>query len=78
MTHKNYRCCLTDRENRTLKTERVDAADDASALLQVERLLERSPHGSAELWDGQRLVGKWAAAARAGMNGQSFAAAPAA
>jgi hypothetical protein len=75
MTYKRYRCCFTNGSDRVLRTEPIDGVDDASAVLQVERLLAASPHSSAQLWDGQRLVGRWAAAAHQNLERDHAAAA---
>jgi hypothetical protein len=77
MTYKKYRCCFTDGNDQVLRTEAIEGVDDASAVLQVEQLLAKSPHHSAELWDGQRLVGRWAAATRARRNRPDLASSPA-
>jgi len=78
MTIKNYRCCFTDGNDRVLRSEPINGTDDASAVLQVERLLATTSYDSVELWDGHRLVSKWATVARrSGVGGSGLSAAPA-
>lgn len=60
MTNKNYRCYFTDAGDRIRTYEQIDCADDAAAALKVDELLAASQFSSAELWEGKRLVGKWA------------------
>ena len=60
MTNKNYRCYFTDAGDRIRSYEQIDCADDSTAALKVDELLAASKFSSAELWEGKRLVGKWA------------------
>ena len=60
MTNKNYRCYFTDAGDRIRTYEQIDGVDDAAAALKVDELLAGSQFNSAELWEGKRLVGKWA------------------
>lgn len=60
MSSTYYRCYFTDDSDRIKSVEEIDCEDDASAVLKAERLLAESTHKSAELWNGKRLVGKWA------------------
>lgn len=60
MTDKNYRCYFTDAGDRIRTYEQITCADDSAAALKVDELLAASDHSSAELWEGKRLVGKWA------------------
>lgn len=59
MPDKNYRCYFTDAGDRIRSYEQITSSDDASAVLKAEELLAGSQYGSAELWQGKRLVGKW-------------------
>ena len=59
MDNKTYRCYFTDGDDRIRIFEQIECADDAAAALKVEHLLGSSRYGSAELWQGKRLVGKW-------------------
>ena len=61
MPDKNYRCYFTDASDRIRSFEQITSSDDASAALRAEALLANSEYGSAELWQGKRLVGKWTA-----------------
>jgi hypothetical protein len=60
MTNKNYRCYFTDAGDRIRSYEQIACADDTTATLKVDELLAGSQFNSAELWEGKRLVGKWA------------------
>lgn len=60
MASNYYRCYFIDGSDRIKSVEELECADDASAALKAERLLEESTYKSAELWSGKRLVGKWA------------------
>jgi hypothetical protein len=59
MPDKNYRCYFTDAGDRIRSYEQITSSDDAAAALKVEELLAGSKYGSAELWQGKRLVGRW-------------------
>lgn len=59
MPDKSYRCYFTDAGDRIRSYEQITCGDDASAVLKAEALLAGSEYGSAELWQGKRLVGKW-------------------
>lgn len=59
MPDKSYRCYFTDAGDRIRSYEQITSRDDASAVLKAEELLAASKYGSAELWQGKRLVGKW-------------------
>jgi hypothetical protein len=48
-----------DAQDRTRALEDLDCADDAAALLEAERLLAASKCQAVELWQQDRLVGKW-------------------
>jgi hypothetical protein len=61
MTNKNYRCYFTDAGDRIRSFEQIVCADDTAAALKVDELLSGSQYSSAELWEGERLVGKWTA-----------------
>jgi len=63
MENKSYRCYFTDGDDRIRTFEQIESADDASAALKVEDLLGSSRYNSAELWQGNRLVGKWTSGA---------------
>ena len=60
MTNKNYRCYFTDAGDRIRSYEQIACAGDTTATLKVDELLAGSQFNSAELWEGKRLVGKWA------------------
>ena len=60
MTNKNYRCYFTDAGDRIQSYEQIASDDDTAATLKVDELLAGSKFSSAELWEGKRLVGKWA------------------
>lgn len=60
MTNRNYRCYFTDAGDRIRTYEQIDCPDDAAAALKVDELLAASQYSAAELWEGKRLVGKWA------------------
>jgi hypothetical protein len=60
VTNKNYRCYFTDSNDRIQATEQIECPDDATAVLKVEELLATSKHKTAELWQGHRMVGRWA------------------
>jgi hypothetical protein len=60
MDSKTYRCYFTDGDDRIRTFEQIECADDAAAALEVELLLGSSRYSSAELWQGKRLVAKWA------------------
>lgn len=70
MTNKNYRCYFTDTGDRIRTYEQIDCADDTTAALKVDELLSASQYSSAELWEGKRLVGKWAVNGHADPNGR--------
>ena len=55
----SYRCYFTDENGRIRSYEQIECPDDAAAVLKVDELLTASPCGTAELWQGKRLVGKW-------------------
>ena len=59
MGNKSYRCYLIDAGHRIRSCEQIECADDAAAALKIEQLLASSSHSSAELWLGERLIGKW-------------------
>jgi hypothetical protein len=59
MSNKNYRCYFTDSGDRIRSFEPIECADDSAATLKVDELLATSRYGSAELWEGKRLVGRW-------------------
>ena len=61
MSHRTYRCYFTDADDRIMSCEEIACMDDSTAALKVDELLARSRHGSAELWQGERLVGRWTA-----------------
>jgi hypothetical protein len=73
MTNKNYRCYFTDAGDRIRTYEQIECADDTVAALKVDELLAVSEYSSAELWEGKRLVGKWAVNGHADPNGKHFA-----
>lgn len=56
---KSYRCYFTDEADRIRSYEQIECVDDGAAALKVDELLATSRYGSAELWEGARLVGKW-------------------
>ena len=56
----SYRCYFTDANDRILAFEQIECADDAAGVLKVHELLATSKYNVAELWQGKRLVGKWA------------------
>ncbi len=56
----SYRCYFTDESDRIRSFEQIECADDAAAVLKVHELLATSKYNVAELWQGERLVGKWA------------------
>lgn len=66
---KNYRCYFTDAGDRIRSYEQITSSDDAAAALKVEELLAGSQYGSAELWQGKRLVGRWTTNGWDGVNG---------
>ena len=70
MTNKNYRSYFTDAGDRIRTYEQIDCANDTAAALKVDELLSASQYSSAELWEGKRLVGKWAVNGRADPNGR--------
>jgi hypothetical protein len=70
MTNKNYRCYFTDAGDSIRAYEQIDCADDTTAALKVDELLAASQYSSAELWEGKRLVGKWAVNGHAGPSGK--------
>ena len=69
--NKSYRCYFTDSNDRIQSYQQIDCPDDAAAALRVEELLAASRHGTAELWQGSRLVGKWSASPEDGPTRQS-------
>jgi hypothetical protein len=73
MTNKNYRCYFTDASDRIRTYEHIDCADDSAAALKVDELLSGSQYNSAELWEGKRLVGKWAVNGHANPSEKRFA-----
>ena len=56
----SYRCYFTDESDRIQSCEQIECVDDAAAVLKVHELLATSKYNVAELWQGKRLVGKWA------------------
>lgn len=64
--NRHYRCYFTDANDKIQIVEQIMSDDDVSAALQVDRLLVTSKHESAELWQSNRLVGKWANAKKLG------------
>jgi hypothetical protein len=50
-----YRCCLLD-VDRTVAVEIVEAEDDASALLEADKILAASSCTIVEVWQGDREV----------------------
>jgi hypothetical protein len=48
-----------DVNDRIQSYEQIECPDDAAAVLKVDELLAASRYGTAELWQGKRLVGKW-------------------
>ena len=50
-----YRCHLLDKD-RVAATMTIEADKDAAAVLQAEKILERTSCPSAELWDRDRQV----------------------
>jgi len=58
-----YRCHLTDADDQIRAVENLDCVDDAAALLEAERLLAASRYQAVELWQQDRLIGKWGATA---------------
>ena len=56
----SYRCYFMDQSDRIRSFEQIECADDAAAVLKVHELLATSNYNIAELWQGKRLVGKWA------------------
>jgi hypothetical protein len=70
MINKNYRCYFTDAGDRIRTYEQIECADDTMAALKVDELLSISQYTSAELWEGKRLVGKWAVNGHADPNGK--------
>jgi hypothetical protein len=59
MTNKSYRCCFTDAGDRIRSYEQIECASDTEAALKVDELLASSQDNAAELWQGERLVGRW-------------------
>ena len=59
MTSKNYRCYFTDAADRIRSFEQIACASDTEAALKVDELLAASQDNAAELWHGERLVGRW-------------------
>jgi hypothetical protein len=59
MTSKTYRCCFTDAGDHIRSYEQIECANDTEAALKVDELLASSQDSSAELWQGERLVGRW-------------------
>ncbi len=53
---KGYRCYFLDGTGHIARREELIAADDASAVEQVQGLLRTSPYPAAELWDLGRMV----------------------
>lgn len=72
MANKIYRCYFTDAADRIRTFEEIDCADDAAAALKVDELLAASQYNAAELWEGKRLVGKWAVNSPADPTGRRF------
>jgi hypothetical protein len=64
--NRQYRCYFTDANDKIQSVEQIMSDDDVGAALQVDRLLVTSKHESAELWQSNRLVGKWANAKKLG------------
>lgn len=50
-----YRCYLLDME-RIAAMHVIEASDDATAVLEADRILAASPSTSAEVWDCERRV----------------------
>lgn len=59
MPNTEYRCYLTDGDDKIRAVEVLHCSDDAAALLAAAGLLTASSYRSAELWQRGRLVGKW-------------------
>jgi hypothetical protein len=59
MITKNYRCYFTDAGDRIRSYEQIECATDTEAALKVDELLASSRDSAAELWQGERLVGRW-------------------
>ena len=59
MPNIEYRCYLTDSDDKIRAFEVLHCIDDAAALLAAQSLLTASTYRSAELWQRGRLVGKW-------------------
>ena len=59
MTNRNYRCYFTDAGDRIRSYEQIECANDTEAALKVDELLAASQDNAAELWQGERLVGRW-------------------
>jgi hypothetical protein len=57
---KSYRCYFTNANDRIQSYEVIDCQDDAEAALKAQELLGRSDFMTVELWQGRRLIGKWA------------------
>lgn len=60
MSNSHYRCYFTDESDRIKGVEQIECGDDADAALKVQHLLTSCTYNAAELWQGARLVGKWA------------------
>ena len=68
----SYRCYFTDEGDRIRSFEQIECPDDAAAALKVDELLASSKYSTAELWQGKRLVGRWATeAGNGGMKQQT-------
>jgi len=64
--NRHYRCYFTDADDKIRAVDQILSENDADAALQVDRLLLTSQHESAELWQSNRLVGKWANGTKVG------------
>lgn len=58
--HKSYRCYFTNVNDRIQSYEPIECQTDAEAALKAQELLAASEFMTAEVWQGRRLVGKWA------------------
>jgi hypothetical protein len=50
-----YRCCLLD-VDRTAAVELIEADDDASAVIEADKMLAASNCTTVEVWQGDREV----------------------
>ena len=53
---KKYRCYLLRADRRLASLQVIECNDDATAVLEAERLLDLSPGLAVEVWDHNRKV----------------------